>query len=95
MVVFPRKGSRTKNGDSSKEEIATAQQLKGAIIPLPKTADATSFVPLTEEMKSFKAYAALRAARTEAALVGIRLKKAKGGDKKDDGAAAPKAAEED
>eukprot|EP01041_Mallomonas_annulata_P009709 gene9709-20188_t len=89
LIVFPRKASRTKKGDSSKEEIANAQQLKGAIIPLPKPAAVGTLVPLTEEMKSFKAYAALRAARTEASLVGIRLKKSKGGDKKDD-ATVPK-----
>ena len=89
LIVFPRKGSRTKNGDSSKEELAVAQQLKGAILPISKSYDASAFVPLTEEMKSFKAYAALRAGRTETSLVGIRLKKSQGGEKKDD-ATVPK-----
>ena len=39
---------------------------------------------VSQELKNFKAYITLRTARTDASLVGVRMKKAKGGDKKDD-----------
>ena len=86
LIIFPRKGAQTKNGDSSKEECAEATQLKGTIIPLPKIGDAVTFAPLTDEMKEFKARSTLRTAFHAARLVGIRAKKAKEGkdSKKDD-----------
>jgi hypothetical protein len=43
---------------------------------------------LTEEMKKYEAYAALRAARTDVRLIGNRLKKSKEEKKEEGGAAA-------
>jgi large subunit ribosomal protein L13e len=77
LIVFPRNNKKVKNGEASKTETANAQQLVGDIIPVPKKDDTVTFVPLTEELKSGKAYAKLRAARSDARLVGIRLKKSK------------------
>ena len=48
LLVFPRKANRTKKGDSSKADLANAQQLKGDIIPLLKDDSAITFVPVTE-----------------------------------------------
>jgi len=45
-------------------------------------------------MKSFKAFSTLRIAQNDARIVGIRLKKSKGGAK-DDAPAAPKGGEDD
>lgn len=54
-------------------------QLHGDILPSTVKADAVSFVSKSEleSLQSTKAYAALRSARTEARLVGIREKQAK------------------
>lgn len=84
LVVFPRKSSRPKKGDATKEQLADAVQLKGDIIPLPKTTDgAVTFAPLTDDMKSFMAHSALRVAWNDGRLVGKRLtKKAKATDEK-------------
>mmetsp|Transcript_18228 Transcript_18228/g.18293 ORF Transcript_18228/g.18293 Transcript_18228/m.18293 type:complete len:206 (-) Transcript_18228:61-678(-) len=82
LIIFPRKGGKIKNGDSSKEECSNATQLKGPIISIPKAGDAVTFTKITEDMKKFTAYCELRAARTEASLVGIRKKKA--AEKKDE-----------
>mmetsp|Transcript_31920 Transcript_31920/g.45955 ORF Transcript_31920/g.45955 Transcript_31920/m.45955 type:complete len:215 (-) Transcript_31920:60-704(-) len=92
LVVFPRRANRVKKGDSDKATIAEAQQLQGAIIPAPAKSDAVTFVAITEEMKAARGYGALRLARSDANLVGIRLKKSKE-EKKEDKPAAAKAEE--
>ena len=79
LVVFPRKNRKFAKRDSSKEEIAQVTQLRGDIIPLPKKADAISFVTLTDDMRNFKAHATLRNSMNDAKMVGIRAKKAKEG----------------
>lgn len=79
LIVFPRKSKKPTKGDSSKDQLAQATQLKGDIIPLPKAGDAVTYTKLTEEMKSFAAHSTLRNARNDARMVGIREKKAKEG----------------
>lgn len=76
LIVFPRKGG-AKKGDAAAEEVANATQLKGEIVAAPTAANAVTFGAITDEMKAFKAYSSLRAARNEAKLVGKRLKAAK------------------
>lgn len=76
LVVFPRKASKPKKGDATKEEMAACKQLTGAIIAAPKVAPAVTFTKLTEEMKNTKCHYSLRDARNEAKLVGPRVKKA-------------------
>jgi large subunit ribosomal protein L13e len=66
-----------KKGDATKEEIANVQQIVGEIVAAPKKADAVTFSALTEELKAQKGYATLRRARSDARLVGIRLKQSK------------------
>lgn len=88
LIIFPRKGTKAKKGDSSKEDRADAQQLKGPIIPLPKVTDAITSAPLTDEMKEFRAHSALRVARNDAHLLGVRTKKANSAKKDGDAPAA-------
>lgn len=54
-------------------------QLHGTIVPATAKANAVSFLPTSEvaALQSTKAYATLRTARTDARLVGIRLKQSK------------------
>jgi large subunit ribosomal protein L13e len=75
LVVFPRKANAPKKGDASAAEVAAAKQLVGAVVAAPKPEPAITFAPITEEMKSFRAYSTLRAARNDAKLVGKRLNK--------------------
>jgi len=76
LIVFPRKINKAKKGDASKEEVADAAQLKGPILPASETEGAFTSVKITEDMTAFKAYASLRAARSDIRLVGVRMKKA-------------------
>lgn len=78
LVVFPRKGNKPRAGDASKEEIAQAQQLKGEIVARPTVEDAVTLGgKITDEMKAFRPYGALRTARNEARLLGKRIAKKK------------------
>ncbi len=87
LVVFPkRNGAKyVKKGDASAAEVQQATQLTTKLNVVPKlAASAVTVGAVTDEMKEYKAYYSLRAARNEARLVGIRLKKLlKGGDKED------------
>ena len=47
LILFPRKACKEKKTDSSKEEIANAQQLKGDIIPQTPV-EAITFTELSE-----------------------------------------------
>lgn len=67
----------------SKKPTTDVAQLKGEIVAKPAPESAVSYVQLTDELKEFKAYGALRTARSDARLVGIRLKQ-KNAEKKDE-----------
>merc|ERR1712151_232070 len=77
LVLFPRKAGKPKKGDSTRDECATATQLGGAdVMPLTAEKPELEMVAVTDEMKSFGAYAKLRVERANARLVGIRKKRA-------------------
>lgn len=71
LVIFPRKGTKAKSGDASKEALAAATQLTGPLMPL--TAPEPSYelvdVPEAEEVG---AYSQLRIAKNEQRMEGIR-----------------------
>ncbi|RWW16625.1 hypothetical protein GW17_00019487 [Ensete ventricosum] len=50
-------------GDSTPEELATATQVQGPYLPVVREKPSVELVKVTEEMKSFKAYAKLRVER--------------------------------
>ncbi|CAJ0955803.1 unnamed protein product [Ranitomeya imitator] len=77
LIIFPRKPSAPKKGDSSAEELKMATQFKGTIMPIRTTYKKEKPRVITEEEKNFKAFASLRMARANARLFGIRAKKAK------------------
>uniref|UniRef100_A0A7S1HPI4 60S ribosomal protein L13 n=1 Tax=Phaeocystis cordata TaxID=118079 RepID=A0A7S1HPI4_9EUKA len=84
LVIFPRRAGVFKNGDSSAAEIAEAQKIDVDITSMPKRAEAVTFTTVTEEMKAAQGYAALRRARTDARLVGIRKKMKEAKEEKKD-----------
>ncbi|XP_073515295.1 large ribosomal subunit protein eL13 [Phyllobates terribilis] len=77
LIIFPRKPSAPKKGDSSAEELKMATQFKGTIMPIRTLYKREKPRVITEEEKNFKAFASLRMARANARLFGIRAKKAK------------------
>jgi hypothetical protein len=56
-------------------------QVTGVVMPLVKAKQDVQYEQVTDAMKAFRAYDALRTARTDARQVGIRAKKA--GEKKE------------
>jgi len=76
LVLFPRKSKSPKAGDSPAAELATVEQLSGAILPLTKEAPSIEFAPITAAMKDAKAYGKIRVERMNKRQVGPRKKKA-------------------
>ena len=76
LILFPRKPSAPKKGDSSAEELKLATQLTGPVMPIRNVYKKEKARVITEE-KNFKAFASLRMARANARLFGIRAKRAK------------------
>jgi large subunit ribosomal protein L13e len=77
LILFPRKNSKPKHGDSPAEDLAKATQHKGAaIMPIEKVEKEVEMVAVTDEMKNFGAYAKLRVERMNERQVGNRIKAA-------------------
>ncbi|KAM0070408.1 putative ribosomal protein L13e [Helianthus debilis subsp. tardiflorus] len=83
LVIFPRRTRKTKAGDSTPEELATATQVQGPVLPIIREKPAVELVKVTEEMKSFNAYAKLRVERTNKRHLGARLKRAADAEKEE------------
>lgn len=81
LVVFPRRAHKVKAGDSTPEELATATQVQGPILPIVSQQPSVELVKVTNDMKSFNAYAKLRLERTNKRHNGMRLKKAADAEK--------------
>ncbi|XP_006860161.1 PREDICTED: 60S ribosomal protein L13 isoform X2 [Elephantulus edwardii] len=77
LILFPRKPSAPKKGDSSAEELKLATQLTGPVMPIRNVYKKEKARVITQEEKDFKAFASLRMARAHARLFGIRAKRAK------------------
>ncbi|KAL3738572.1 hypothetical protein ACJRO7_020013 [Eucalyptus globulus] len=77
LVVFPRRARKFKAGDSTPEELANATQVQGTYLPIVREKPAVELVEVTDEMKSFNAYAKLRVERMNKLLevIGLREKK--------------------
>ncbi len=77
LILFPKNPAKPKTGDATKEEITTAQQVKGALMPLGKKADvATEVRKITDEDKKANAYRTLRLERMLKRVDGQRKKRA-------------------
>lgn len=83
LVVFPRRARKFKAGDSTPEELATATQVSGPILPIIHEKPDVELVKVTAEMKSFKAYDKLRLERTNEHHVGVRAKRAAEAEKEE------------
>lgn len=86
LILFPRRNGKEKKGDADKSARQSVEQGKASVATVvveqpPKFEERK----ITEEEKNFNAYAALRKARSDARLVGVRAKRAKA--KEEDGPA--------
>lgn len=50
LVVFPRKSSAPKAGDSPAEDLTAVEQVSGVIMPIQKTVTAMEFAPVSKDM---------------------------------------------
>ncbi|KAJ8459426.1 hypothetical protein OPV22_032352 [Ensete ventricosum] len=83
LVIFPRRACKVKAGNSAPEELATATQVQGPYMPIAHEKPLVELVKVTDEMKSFKAYATLGVERTNQRQVGARLRKAAEAEKEE------------
>ncbi|XP_068638618.1 large ribosomal subunit protein eL13z-like, partial [Aristolochia californica] len=83
LVIFPRRSGKFKNGDSSREELASATQVQGEYLPIRGEHPRVDLVSVTAEMKAFKAYQKLRVERMNKRNQGARLKKASEAEKEE------------
>ncbi|KAK3041996.1 hypothetical protein RJ639_001698, partial [Escallonia herrerae] len=83
LVVFPKRARKFKAGDSAPEELATATQVQGVFMPITSEKPPVEFVKVSNELKSFNAYAKLRLERTNERHVGVRMKRAAEAEKEE------------
>ncbi|XP_023336843.1 60S ribosomal protein L13 [Eurytemora carolleeae] len=76
MILFPLNSKKPKKGDATPEEISKATQLSGEVMPPKRVVKRIRAMPITDDMKNFKAFQAIRQARAYKRLHGMRLKKA-------------------
>jgi len=76
LLVFPRRRSKTKNGDASKEQLKNVQQNKcKTVLPVPTTRLRIKARAITADEKKVSVYRILRVARQEKKNLGKKLKK--------------------
>merc|ERR1712226_231862 len=76
LVIFPRRADKPKAFEASADEVKTAAQHKGALLPVTAEKPSVEVVKVTSDMKEAKAYAKLRLERMNQRQVGPRIKRA-------------------
>ncbi|CAB0038465.1 unnamed protein product [Trichogramma brassicae] len=78
LILFPTNPKKIKKGETEQSQAVTTQ-LKGKVMPEGVKAPSAKAMArvITEDEKKFNAYVALRVARADARLVGIRAKRVK------------------
>uniref|UniRef100_A0A1B6D8P6 60S ribosomal protein L13 n=2 Tax=Clastoptera arizonana TaxID=38151 RepID=A0A1B6D8P6_9HEMI len=78
LILFPaRNNKKLRKGEASEEERKLATQLKTKVMPIRQPKIRTKARVITEEEKKFSVFTALRKARADQRLVGIRAKRLK------------------
>ncbi|XP_071498587.1 large ribosomal subunit protein eL13-like [Diadema antillarum] len=77
LILFPKKLTKPKKGDSEEAELKLATQLAGPVMPIKKTVRREKARAITDEERKHSVYQALRMARSNQKLHGIRAKRAK------------------
>lgn len=77
LILFPRKASKPRKGDSDAEACKLAAQMKGEVMPIRQPVTRLEARAITDDEKKYSVYEAMRVARADAKLIGIREKRAK------------------
>ncbi|XP_067001333.1 large ribosomal subunit protein eL13 [Anabrus simplex] len=78
LILFPiHESKKLRKGEATEEERKVATQLKTPVMPIKQSAGKPKARVVTDEEKKFDAFAALRKARADSRLVGIRAKRIK------------------
>merc|ERR1712029_572078 len=78
LILYPLNANKPRKGDSTAEEIAMAQQIKGKVMPITKASGKSEKAkPVSEIDQKYSCFVALRTERATARYWGIRAKKAK------------------
>ncbi|XP_039265886.2 large ribosomal subunit protein eL13-like [Styela clava] len=77
LILFPKKASQPKKGDSSAEEIKMASQYEGTVLPMKQKFTREKARAITDEERNHSVFQAMRMARSNAKLHGIRAKRKK------------------
>lgn len=78
LIVFPRKASKPKKGDSSAEELKLATQLKTDVLPIRQSRRrGVKARAITDQERKFSSFSMLRKVKADNNMWGIREKKAK------------------
>merc|ERR1711862_1018120 len=77
LVLFPRNAKKSKAGDSFAADLATADQLKGKLLPIASNTAAgkPEFVSISDAQKKKAVYHTFRTERMNQRLFGLRKKK--------------------
>merc|ERR1712025_410921 len=77
LIVFPKKQSKPKQGDSEEADLSVAAQLQGPILPIVAPQPDNKARAITVEEKARSVFRTMRVARSNARLIGVRAKRAK------------------
>lgn len=77
LIIFPRKQSKPKKGDSDAEELKLAQQLGGPLMPIQQVFAPSKARVITDEERKISVFKSMRVARANARLAGVRAARAK------------------
>lgn len=95
LILFPRKASKPKKGDSDVSRVGhdlslidgfpllqpeackMATQLRGEVMPVQQSVTRVDARAITADEKKYSVFEAMRVARADARLVGVREKRAK------------------
>ncbi|XP_041453913.1 60S ribosomal protein L13-like [Lytechinus variegatus] len=77
LILFPKKLSKPKKGDSEEAELKMATQLSGPVMPIKSVQKREKARAISDEEKKHSVFQALRMARSNQKLHGIRAKRAK------------------
>jgi len=78
LIIFPRKeNKKLRKGEATVEERKTAVQIPVPLMPIKASSTKVKAKSVSDEDKKFSAFAAIRKARADERLVGIRAKRMK------------------
>nr|AAX48845.1 L13 [Suberites domuncula] len=77
LILFPRKMSKPRPGDSDADACKMATQLSGTILPIRRQVMRQKARAVTADEKKYSVFETMRVARIDKKLIGIREKRAK------------------